>query len=94
MLEVGQQEVRREYKKWKKDSWEEIRTEMWRWYRDITVGLILNQLICQLKKLSYVWYNYAFAGEKVIPGNVLTRQRGTTFHPGFNASPPPPPQRK
>jgi large subunit ribosomal protein L27 len=23
-----------------------------------------------------------FAGQKVIPGNILVRQRGTTFHPG------------
>lgn len=23
-----------------------------------------------------------FAGEKVIPGNIIVRQRGTTFHPG------------
>ncbi len=24
-----------------------------------------------------------FAGEKVIPGNILVRQRGTKFHPGL-----------
>ncbi len=23
-----------------------------------------------------------YAGEKVVPGNILVRQRGTTFHPG------------
>ncbi len=23
-----------------------------------------------------------FAGQKVIPGNIIVRQRGTTFHPG------------
>ncbi len=25
-----------------------------------------------------------FGGQKVIPGNILVRQRGTTFHPGAN----------
>ena len=25
-----------------------------------------------------------FGGEKVIPGNILVRQRGTKFHPGQN----------
>ena len=25
-----------------------------------------------------------YAGESVIPGNILVRQRGTKFHPGFN----------
>jgi large subunit ribosomal protein L27 len=25
-----------------------------------------------------------FGGEKVIPGNILVRQRGTKFHPGEN----------
>ena len=25
-----------------------------------------------------------FGGEKVIPGNIIVRQRGTTFHPGVN----------
>ena len=25
-----------------------------------------------------------YAGEPVIPGNILVRQRGTKFHPGFN----------
>ncbi len=25
-----------------------------------------------------------FGGELVIPGNILVRQRGTTFHPGQN----------
>jgi large subunit ribosomal protein L27 len=25
-----------------------------------------------------------FGGENVIPGNILVRQRGTTFHPGDN----------
>lgn len=23
-----------------------------------------------------------FAGQKVVPGNIIVRQRGTTFHPG------------
>ncbi|MBI3701590.1 MAG: 50S ribosomal protein L27 [Afipia sp.] len=26
----------------------------------------------------------AFGGEHVIPGNILVRQRGTTWHPGVN----------
>ena len=25
-----------------------------------------------------------FGGEKVIPGNIILRQRGTKFHPGKN----------
>lgn len=25
-----------------------------------------------------------FGGEKVFPGNILVRQRGTRFHPGLN----------
>ena len=25
-----------------------------------------------------------FGGEQVIAGNILVRQRGTTYHPGFN----------
>ncbi|MFB3136599.1 MAG: 50S ribosomal protein L27 [Nitrospirales bacterium] len=25
-----------------------------------------------------------YSGESVIPGNILVRQRGTKFHPGFN----------
>lgn len=25
-----------------------------------------------------------FAGERVVPGNILVRQRGTKFHPGDN----------
>jgi large subunit ribosomal protein L27 len=25
-----------------------------------------------------------FGGEKVVAGNILVRQRGTKFHPGFN----------
>ncbi len=25
-----------------------------------------------------------YAGESVIPGNILVRQRGTKFHPGYN----------
>ncbi len=25
-----------------------------------------------------------FGGERVIPGNILVRQRGTRIHPGFN----------
>lgn len=25
-----------------------------------------------------------FGGEKVIPGNIIVRQRGTKFHPGHN----------
>jgi len=25
-----------------------------------------------------------FGGESVVPGNILVRQRGTTFHPGTN----------
>ena len=27
-----------------------------------------------------------FGGEKVIPGNIIVRQRGTIFHPGENVS--------
>ena len=27
-----------------------------------------------------------FGGEKVIPGNIIVRQRGTKFHPGKNVS--------
>ena len=27
-----------------------------------------------------------FGGEKVIPGNIILRQRGTKFHPGKNVS--------
>ncbi len=27
-----------------------------------------------------------FGGEKVIPGNIIIRQRGTKFHPGKNVS--------
>jgi ribosomal protein L27 len=26
----------------------------------------------------------AFGGEHVIPGNIIARQRGTTWHPGLN----------
>jgi large subunit ribosomal protein L27 len=26
----------------------------------------------------------AFGGERVIPGNIIARQRGTTWHPGVN----------
>ena len=26
----------------------------------------------------------AFGGERVIPGNIIARQRGTTWHPGLN----------
>jgi ribosomal protein L27 len=26
----------------------------------------------------------AFGGEYVIPGNIIARQRGTTWHPGLN----------
>jgi len=26
----------------------------------------------------------AFGGERVIPGNIIVRQRGTTWHPGLN----------
>ncbi|HMO22159.1 MAG TPA: 50S ribosomal protein L27 [Candidatus Melainabacteria bacterium] len=26
----------------------------------------------------------AYGGEKVIPGNIIVRQRGTRIHPGFN----------
>lgn len=25
-----------------------------------------------------------FGGEKVVPGNIIVRQRGTKFHPGLN----------
>ena len=25
-----------------------------------------------------------YGGQRVIPGNILVRQRGTQFHPGFN----------
>jgi len=25
-----------------------------------------------------------FGGESVVPGNIIVRQRGTTFHPGVN----------
>ncbi len=28
----------------------------------------------------------AFGGEVVIPGNIIARQRGTTWHPGLNQS--------
>jgi ribosomal protein L27 len=28
-----------------------------------------------------------FGGEAVIPGNIIVRQRGTTFHPGDNVRP-------
>ena len=27
-----------------------------------------------------------FGGEKVLPGNIIVRQRGTRFHPGKNVS--------
>tara|TARA_Y100000589_G_scaffold298404_1_gene306941 strand:- start:139 stop:402 length:264 start_codon:yes stop_codon:yes gene_type:complete len=27
-----------------------------------------------------------FGGEKVVPGNIIVRQRGTRFHPGKNVS--------
>ena len=27
-----------------------------------------------------------FGGEKVLPGNIIVRQRGTRFHPGRNVS--------
>lgn len=27
-----------------------------------------------------------FAGEKVIPGNIIIRQRGTNFHPGIGTN--------
>ena len=27
-----------------------------------------------------------FGGEKVVPGNIILRQRGTKFHPGKNVS--------
>ena len=27
-----------------------------------------------------------YAGQKVIPGNIIVRQRGTKFHPGKNVS--------
>ena len=26
----------------------------------------------------------AYGGERVIPGNIIARQRGTTWHPGLN----------
>ena len=26
----------------------------------------------------------AFGGERVVPGNIIVRQRGTTWHPGAN----------